>query len=148
MARRNGTDGLFLCWRVRHGLFEDNTLEANGQFGISIGHKDSDNVLRRNTSRLNKSNGVFFRNETLGMAPHRNRLEDNTIENNGGPEIRIRGAVNGLVFLKNTIRETRGGQEVSTVGILIEETVGDVTLQGNTIGTQVQVEDKRKQGRR
>ena len=25
IARRNGTDGLFLCWRVRHGLFEHNT---------------------------------------------------------------------------------------------------------------------------
>jgi parallel beta-helix repeat protein len=148
VARRNGTDGLFLCWRVRHGIFEDNLLEQNGQFGISIGHKDSDNILRRNTSRLNKSNGVFFRNESLGMAPHRNRLEDNTIENNGGPEIRIRGAVNDLVFIGNTIRETRAGQEMPTVGILIEETVGDVTLQGNTIGTQVQIDDRRKQGRR
>ena len=48
LARRNGTDGLFLCWRVRHGVFEDNRLEDNGQFGISIGHKDSDNLLRGN----------------------------------------------------------------------------------------------------
>jgi hypothetical protein len=148
IARRNGTDGLFLCWRVRHGLFEQNLLEENGQFGISIGHKDSDNVLRRNTARLNKSNGVFFRNESLGMAPHRNRLEDNIIENNGGPEIRIRGQVNDLVFVRNTIRETRGGQEVPTVGILIEETVGELTLQGNTIGTQVQIDDKRQKARR
>jgi parallel beta-helix repeat protein len=148
-ARRNGTDGLFLCWRVRHGLFEDNILEENGQYGISIGHKDSDNVLRRNTSRLNVSHGVFFRNESLGMAPHRNRLEENIIENNGGPEIRIRGVVNDLMFLKNTIRETRGaGQEVPTVGILIDETVGNVILQGNTIGTQVPIEDKRQQTRR
>ncbi len=37
-ARGNGRDGLFLCWRVRHGLFENNQLIANGQFGISIGH--------------------------------------------------------------------------------------------------------------
>lgn len=149
IARRNGTDGLFLCWRVRHGLFEDNLLEENGQFGISIGHKDSDNLLRRNTSRLNKSHGVFFRNESLGMAPHRNRLEENLIEDNGGPEIRIRGTVNDLMFIKNTIRETRSaGQEVPTVGILIEETVGEVVLQGNTIGTQVQIEDRRQKGRR
>jgi parallel beta-helix repeat protein len=149
VARRNGTDGLFLCWRVRHGLFEDNLLEENGQFGISIGHKDSDNLLRRNTSRLNKSNGVFFRNESLGMAPHRNRLEGNLIENNGGPEIRIRGVVNDLMFVNNTIRETRGiGQETPTVGILIEETVGNVVLQGNTIGTQAPIDDKRKTARR
>ncbi|OHB62371.1 MAG: hypothetical protein A2Y76_12755 [Planctomycetes bacterium RBG_13_60_9] len=139
-ARRNGTDGLFLCWRVRHGLFEQNTLEQNGQFGISIGHKDSDNILRRNTVRQNKQHGVFFRNESLGMAPHRNRLEENTIENNGGAEIRIRGEVNDLVFARNTIRDT---QEDSASGILIEERVGKLDLQDNTIETKVQIEDKR-----
>ncbi len=140
IARRNGTDGLFLCWRVRHGLFEQNVLEQNGQFGISIGHKDSDNILRHNIVRQNKQNGVFFRNETLGMAPHRNRLEENTIENNGGAEIRIRGEVNDLVFVKNTIRDT---QDESAPGILIEEKVGPVNLQDNTIQTKIQIEDKR-----
>jgi hypothetical protein len=140
VARRNGTDGLFLCWRVRHGLFEQNVLEQNGQFGISIGHKDSDNILRRNIVRQNKQHGVFFRNEALGMAPHRNRLEENTIENNGGAEIRIRGEVNDLVFVKNTIHDTH---EESAPGILIEEHVGQVNLQDNTIQTKVQIEDKR-----
>lgn len=140
VARRNGTDGLFLCWRVRHGLFEENVLEQNGEFGISIGHKDSDNVLRRNVVRQNKQHGIFFRNETLGMAPHRNRLEENVIENNGGAEIRIRGEVNDLVFVKNAIRDA---QEESAPGILIEEKVGKVTLQDNTIQTKVQIEDKR-----
>ena len=140
VARRNGTDGLFLCWRVRHGLFEQNLLEQNGQFGISIGHKDSDNILRRNTVRQNKQHGIFFRNESLGMAPHRNRLEENTIENNGGAEIRIRGEVNDLAFARNTIRDTR---DESAPGILIEEQVGKLTLQDNTIETKVQIEDKR-----
>lgn len=139
-ARHNGTDGLFLCWRVRHGVFEDNLLEENGQFGISIGHKDSDNLFRRNTSRLNKQNGLFFRNESLGMAPHRNRFEENTIENNGGPEIHIRGEVNDLAFVKNRIRDTR---EDSSVGVLIEESVGPVRLDGNMIQTKQQIEDKR-----
>ncbi|MBN1507975.1 MAG: right-handed parallel beta-helix repeat-containing protein [Sedimentisphaerales bacterium] len=143
VAGRNGTDGLFLCWRVRHGLFEDNVLEANGRFGISIGHKDSDNVLRHNLVRLNKQHGVFFRNESLGMAPHRNRIEENTIENNGGAEIRIRGEVNDLVFARNTLRDTQQGGDSADVGILIEERVGKVNLQDNTIQTKVQIEDKR-----
>ena len=140
VARRNGTDGLFLCWRVRHGLFENNVLEQNGQFGISIGHKDSDNVLRHNLVRRNRQHGVFFRNESLGMAPHRNRLEENVIEDNGGAEIRIRGEVNDLVFVKNTIRDSR---EDAAPGILIEEKVGPVHLQDNAIETKVQIEDKR-----
>jgi len=145
VARHNGTDGLFLCWRVRHGLFEDNLLEENSQFGISIGHKDSDNLFCRNTSRLNKQNGLFFRDESVGMAPHRNRFEDNTIENNGGPEIRIRGEVNDLTFVNNTIRDAR---EEPSVGILIEERVGPVHLEDNTIQTRQQIEDKRASNHR
>ncbi|MFQ6034990.1 MAG: nitrous oxide reductase family maturation protein NosD [Sedimentisphaerales bacterium] len=147
-ARRNGTDGLFLCWRVRHGLFEDNVLENNGRYGISIGHKDSDNLLRRNLVCLNAKAGVFFRNESLGMAAHRNRLEDNIIENNGtsgqAAGIHIRGQTNDLVFINNTIRDTRpSGSQTQTVGILIEETVGEVTLEGNNIEAQIQIDDRR-----
>jgi len=79
-ARRNGEDGLFLCWRVRHGLFESNQLIENGRFGISIGHKDSDNLLRGNLVRLSGGHGIYFRNESEGMAGHRNRLENKEAE--------------------------------------------------------------------
>jgi parallel beta-helix repeat protein len=51
---------------VRHGLFEKNILEDNGRFGISIGHKDSDNLLLRNTVRGNHQDGIHFRNEIEG----------------------------------------------------------------------------------
>lgn len=148
IARNNGTDGLFLCWRVRHGLFRDNILEANGRFGISIGHKDSDNLFRSNVVRLNHRNGIFFRNETLGMAAHRNRLEENIIENNGvGKEaagIRIRGQTNDLIFKNNVIRDTRSDEsQTQTVGIRIEEQVGQVILDGNQIEAKVKIDDRR-----
>lgn len=148
IARRNGTDGLFLCWRVRHGLFEDNILESNGRFGISIGHKDSDNLLRCNIVRLNHQNGIFFRNESLGMAAHRNRIEENIIENNGiggqAAGIRIRGYTNDLVFRDNTIRDTRPkGSQTQTVGLRIEEQVGKIVLEKNKIEAKTRIEDKR-----
>jgi len=148
ISRHNGTDGLFLCWRVRHGLFEDNVLESNGQFGISIGHKDSDNLFRRNRIASNGQDGVFFRDESLGMAAHRNRLEDNIIENNGtagkAAGIRIRGQTNDLVFKNNNIRDTRAsGSQTQTVGIRIEEEVGKIILEGNNIEAQTQVDDRR-----
>lgn len=148
IARDNGTDGLFLCWRVRHGLFEENVLEENGRFGVSIGHKDSDNLLRRNRIRRNGSNGVFFRNETLGMAAHRNRLEENLIENNGAKAtaagVRIRGQTNDLVFRGNTIRDTRAaGSATQTVGILMEETVGPIVLEENKIQARLPIDDRR-----
>jgi polygalacturonase len=148
IARGNGADGLFLCWRVRHGLFEDNLLENNGRYGISIGHKDSDNLLQRNHVRLNRENGVFFRNEALGMAAHRNRVVENVIENNGeqpgSAAIRIRGETNDLLFENNTVRDTRPSQErTQTVGILIEDRVGEVTLKDNEIDAERPIEDQR-----
>jgi len=148
-ASNNGTDGLFLCWRVRHGLFEDNLLEHNGRYGISIGHKDSDNLLRANQVRANAADGVCFRNESLGMAAHRNRLVSNVIENNGRREkaagIRIRGETNGLVFEANTIRDTRdAAEQTQQTGILIEAKVGDVELRNNTIQAVTPVNDGRR----
>jgi len=142
LSRNNGTDGLFLCWRVRHGIFENNLLESNGRFGISIGHKDSDNLLQKNQVRKNNKDGIFFRNETLGMAGHRNRLLDNIIEDNGqsgeGAGIRIRGEVNDLLFKNNIIKQTQ------SVGILIEEKVGTIRLENNLIEAQTHIKDLRK----
>jgi len=91
---------------------------------------------------------VFFRNETLGMAAHRNRLEENVIENNGVDQeaagIRIRGYTNDLVFSNNIIRDTRSGEaQKQTVGIRIEEQVGQVTLDGNKITAKTAVDDRR-----
>ncbi len=149
-ARHNGEDGLFLCWRVKHGLFEGNLLESNGRFGISIGHKDTDNLLRKNTIRGNHEDGVYFRNESEGMAGHRNRLEQNLIENNGvkriAAGIRVRGETRDLVFRENTIRDTRPSSERrQRVGIQLEENVGGVALERNTIETATTLEDKRKE---
>jgi hypothetical protein len=150
LARRNGTDGLFLCWRVRHGVFENNRLEANGRFGISIGHKDSDNLLRGNHVARNGSNGVFFRDEAPGMSPHRNRLKDNVIEDNGRESgtagIRVRGEPSGLVFEDNVIRDTRvGAQRTQTVGILVEDRVGQVQVGTNRIEAGTAIDDRRRE---
>jgi polygalacturonase len=149
VARANGEDGLFLCWRVRHGLFEKNILENNGRFGISIGHKDTDNLLRENEVRANSQDGIFFRNETLGMAGHRNRLENNLIENNGtkgeAAGIRVRGETKNLVFKNNIIRDTRAPDaRKQSVGIRIEEQAGEIVLEANQIEAKTEVEDRRK----
>jgi polygalacturonase len=149
IARRNGEDGLYLCWRVRHGLFEKNVLENNGRYGISIGHKDSDNLLQENQVRANHQDGVYFRNETEGMAGHRNRLENNLIENNGvkseAAGIRVRGETRDLVFRNNIIRDTRPPEErKQAIGIRIEAPAGKVVLESNEIEAKTPVADQRK----
>jgi hypothetical protein len=149
MARNNGEDGLFLCWRVRHGVFEQNVLEANGRYGISIGHKDTDNLFRHNQVRGNKEEGVYFREESLGMAGHRNRLENNVIEDNGlsgeVAGIRIRGEAKDVVLKSNVIRDTRPAEaRHQVIGILIEEKVGPVTLEDNSIEANIPIKDHRQ----
>src|SRR3989475_1949893 len=152
IARRNGEDGLYLCWRVRHGLFEKNLLENKRRFGISIGHKDSDNLLQDNQVRFNQEDGIFFRNETEGMAGHRNRLENNLIENNGvqgdAAGIRVRGETKDLVFRNNIIRDTRPPEaRKQAVGIRIEEPAGKVILEHNEIDAKTQRSEERRVGK-
>lgn len=148
-ARKNGTDGLFLCWRVRHGLFENNLFEDNGRYGISIGHKDTDNLLQLNKIFRNGEDGVHFRNESFGMAAHRNQLKNNVIEDNGvkgeGAGIRVRGETEGLVFEGNEIRDTRVlAQQTQKVGVLIDQPAGSVELRNNNIMAQHKVQDNRQ----
>jgi hypothetical protein len=150
VARNNDSDGLFLCWRVRHGLFEDNLLEGNKRNGISIGHKDTDNLLRNNQVRDNAEDGVYFRDESAALAGHRNRLENNLIENNGRNQdvagIRIRGKTRDVILMNNSIRDTRPpGSRRQTSAILLEENVGQVSLENNTLEGKILVNDKRRE---
>jgi hypothetical protein len=83
------------------------------------------------------------------MAGHRNRLENNVIENNGtkadAAGIRVRGETKDLVFRNNIIRDTRPADaRKQTVGIRIEEPAGEVVLEGNEIEAKTKVEDRRK----
>lgn len=149
VARGNGEDGLFLCWRVKDGVFEGNRLEANGRFGISIGHKDTDNLIRRNHVLANGHDGIFFRNESEGMAGHRNVLEGNLIENNGAKEpaagIRVRGVTRDLVLKANVIRDTRPENERrQTVGIRLDERVGAIVTESNRVETGRALDDRRE----
>ncbi|WP_165223684.1 right-handed parallel beta-helix repeat-containing protein [Aquisphaera insulae] len=133
----NGSDGLFVCWRVKHGVFEGNDLRGNGGAGISIGHKDTDNLFRANAIVGNDGPGVLFRNEAEAMGAHRNVFEGNRILDNGrssaqGPaaSVRIRGAHRDLVFKGNTIGASGEGQ-AKGVGILRGEGATGLRSEGN-----------------
>ncbi len=148
VARKNGGDGLYLCWRVRHGLFEENQLLENGGFGISIGHKDSDNLVRKNIVRENDKHGVYFRDEAEGMAGHRNRLEENLIENNGrgadAAGIAIDGETRGISIRGNTIRDTRPEPERrQRTAVRIGKKAADIQIEENRLEAEKKVEDLR-----
>ena len=62
-SHHNGTDGIFLCWRVQNSVLRNNKLFANKRHGLSIGHKDSDNLFEGNAIYENARHGVYFRDE-------------------------------------------------------------------------------------
>jgi Right handed beta helix region/Pectate lyase superfamily protein len=136
----NGQDGLFLCWRVQHSVYEGNQSCNNGGNGISIGHKDTDNVFIKNIVRENAHAGIYFRDENEANAGHRNRFEENIIEDNGRPDapgygIRIEGATHNLKLTSNTIRSSaKGTKAVQPVGIYIGPTADFVTCDHNIFG--------------
>ncbi|MCZ7648535.1 MAG: right-handed parallel beta-helix repeat-containing protein [Planctomycetota bacterium] len=130
----NGGDGLFVCWRVKHGRFERNEIRANGGHGISIGHKDTDNLFMGNTIAANGGCGVLFRNESEPMGAHRNVFERNAILDNGAKEapaaVHVLGHAHDLVFRGNVI-----GREVDKpgpgVGILLGPNAKHFIEEGN-----------------
>lgn len=141
------TIGLFWCWGVKYGLAEDNEMVDNRSYGISIGHCDTDNVMRRNRVSGSGKVGVLFRDASRGRDfwPNRNLLEDNAIVDNGGEDgvaIDITGKTRDLRILKNDIRETRG--PAHRTGVRIGAQVGRVVMAENKIeGFQVDVDDQR-----
>jgi hypothetical protein len=139
--------GLFFCWGVKFGLAEKNKIEDNRSYGISIGHRDTDNLIRENEVLRSGKVGVLFRAERgKAFAPHRNRLEKNRICDSGpdkGIGVDIQGETEAVSITGNEIRETR--KPLARIGVQIGAKTRDLKLADNKIeGFAVAVADLRK----
>jgi len=126
--------GIFFCWGVRNGLAEKNRIHAN-DFGISIGHRDTDNLIRDNDVISSEKVGIIFRPERgKAFAPHRNLVTGNRIVNSGpkdGVAIDVQGEVESITLEKNEIRETRAPEK--RIGVRIGKSTKDIKLSENKI---------------
>jgi len=133
----NGDIGLFLCWRVRHGRFNDNIIEDNGHYGISIGHKDTDNEFTNNTIVRNGMSGVYFREETFLNSGHRNTFRNNKVLDNGsakaGYGFYIQPQAGDIVIAGNQIADTRAANRTQRYGVYKVKGAGSVQLENNTM---------------
>lgn len=141
------SQGIFWCWGVKYGLAEDNIIDGNKLYGISIGHNDTDNVMRNNQIRNSGRFGILFRDENRGLDfwANRNVIENNIIENSGGDDgvaIEVTGETKDIRIVGNTITETRGAGQ--RIGIRIGDKAGKVDLSENKIsGVATDVDDRR-----
>ncbi|NNE93016.1 MAG: right-handed parallel beta-helix repeat-containing protein [Verrucomicrobiales bacterium] len=127
--------GIFFCWGVRNGLAEKNKCLENSGYGVSIGHRDTDNRIIDNDIIRSGKAGVLFRPERgKDFAPHRNLVENNRITDSGGETgiaVDVQGEVESITLKKNEIRETR--EPAKRVGVRIGPKTRDIKLVENQI---------------
>jgi len=144
--------GLFWCWGVRQGLATGNLIEDSLNYGTSIGHRDTDNVMRDNTIRRSGTSGVIFREHPHpGRDPHRNLLERNLIENSGAEgdcvAVEMLGSAEDVVLRGNRIVDTRRPSESRhRIGVRIGKGITGLTLLDNHFeGLETDVVDQREE---
>lgn len=128
--------GIFWCWGVRYGLAEQNNIQRNRNYGISIGHCDTDNVMRLNTVIDSGKVGILFRDDSRGKDfwANRNVIEQNRIINSGADDgigILIEGQTRDTQVRNNSIIEKRG--PLNRIAIKIKKDVGNLKMESNTI---------------
>jgi len=126
--------GLFFCWGVKYGLAENNELRGN-RVGISIGHRDTDNVIQNNIVDESRDVGVLFRPERgEAFCAHRNVLDSNRITNSGndsGIAIDVQGATQSVTIRNNQLTELRAPAQ--RIGIRLGAETRDIQLDANKI---------------
>jgi hypothetical protein len=138
--------GIFFCWGVQYGLAENNRIADNGGQGLSIGHRDHYNVVRKNEIMGSGETGVLFRPERgEAFTPTGNLFEENRVVDNGpedGAAVDFQGVTAGNTLARNEILETRG--PASRIGIRIGAECGENNLSDNQIeGFSTDIQDNR-----
>jgi hypothetical protein len=142
---QRSAEGIYFCWGAQHGLYENNVIE-DCSYGMTLGHCDSDNLIRDNDIRRSGLGGIHFRGGNRAFAPHRNCIERNRIVDSGpenGVAIAINGETESVMLLENELRETRA--PLSRTGIVIAAEAGAIDCVDNLIeGFAVPISDLRK----
>jgi parallel beta-helix repeat protein len=143
--------GFFFCWGVRESVLEGCTIEDSVKHGISIGHRDTDNIIRNNVVRRSGEHGILFRaHPEPKRDPHRNLFEANVIEDSGADgecvAIEMLGTAGDVVLSANTVRDTRPESDERTrIGLRIAGGIKRLTLEHNTFeGMDEDVVDRRE----
>lgn len=142
--------GIFFCWGITYGLVENCVLSDNIKYGISIGHRDTDNIIRGCHIENNGEVGIFFREpggDNDFRAAHRNTIENCVIIDNGsnmnGIGIDIGRDTDNISIKNNRIGNTNAQNQQKTA-IRISESSERIALKKNRyLDSPVEVDDHR-----
>jgi hypothetical protein len=127
--------GFFFCWGVKWSLVEKNIMADNKRFGVSIGHNDTDNIVRNNEVLRSGKTGIYLRQEHgPTFSPSRNQIEANRVIDSGnetGVAVDIEGLTESVTLKANTLLETR--QPASRIGVRISKEAKQIALAENKI---------------
>ena len=127
--------GFFFCWGVKWSLVENNTMADNKRFGVSIGHNDTDNIVRNNEVLRSGKTGIYLRQEHgPTFSPSRNHIEANRVIDSGddkGVAVDIEGLTESVTLARNTLLETR--QPAGRIGVRISKDAKQIALAENKI---------------
>lgn len=144
---RDNSQGIYFCWSVSDGLVEDCILAENSRYGISIGHRDTDNIIRRCTIERNGEVGILFRNEANEFrSGSRNRIENCTIRDNGSKEqgigVDIQGKTRDIIINNTKFENTAGTNQ--NISVRVGRDVERIMMRGNTFkNCPAQIKDLR-----
>jgi len=145
---RGNSQGIFFCWSVSDGLAENCVLSENSRYGISIGHRDTDNVIKGCTIECNGEVGILFRNENEFRSGSRNKIENCIIRDNGSKEqgigIDIQGKIRDIAVHGTRFENAAGKNQ--NISIRIGRDAERIMLEGNTFeNCPVHIKDLRSE---
>ena len=127
--------GFFFCWGVKWGLVENNSMLDNKRFGVSIGHNDTDNMVRNNeVSAQREDRHLPASGARSDFSPSRNQIEANRVMDSGGETgvaVDIEGVTESVTLKRNVLLETR--QPAGRVGVRISKEAKQIALAENRI---------------
>ena len=132
---RGNSQGIFFCWGVTDGLAENCDLSDNLDYGVTIGHRDTDNRIAHCTIERNHKVGLLFRQPLSAFrGAHRNLVEGCTIRDNGfkaeGLGIQFLGETHDVVIRDNIFADS--GQSQQKIGIQVSAEAEGTKISGNT----------------
>ncbi len=130
------SQGMYFCWGVTDGYVYKCNFTGNSKYGISIGHRDTDNIIEDCLIENNSEVGILFRKDDNDefYAGNRNLIKNCIIKDNGagaqGVGIDIRWKTKDITVENTKFINSEGGKQ--KIGIQIGKDAGKINTSGNT----------------